>query len=77
MNLTRSRCDEASGTATFMHFDNHVIGCHVSGGNACSPAEVKFIDDNRTIYSVTGATAQTKVVANGATCADVRAALPM
>jgi hypothetical protein len=77
MNVTRSSCDAAAGSAMFTHFDYHVIGCHVSGGGACSAAEVKFIDDNRTMYSVTAATAKTKVVANGATCADVRTALPM
>jgi hypothetical protein len=41
------------------------------------PSEVNFVDQNRTIYAVTGATAQTKIVADAATCADVRAALPM
>jgi len=75
--LTRTSCDEASGPATFMHFDNHVVGCHVSGGAACSASEVKFIDDNRTIYSVTSGTMATKIIADGSTCADVRAALPM
>jgi len=75
--LTRTSCDEASGPATFMHFDNHVVGCHVSGGAACSASEVKFIDDNRTVYAVTSGTMTTKVVPDGTTCADVRAALPM
>ena len=40
-------------------------------------AEIYFIDQNRTIYELTGATAETKLVAETATCADVRAALPM
>lgn len=75
--LSRTSCTDAAGTVNFMHFDNHVIGCHVSGGGACSSSEVQFIDENRTIYSVTSATITTKVVADGATCADVRAALPM
>jgi len=75
--LTRTSCDEASGPATFMHFDNHVVGCHVSGGGACSASEVKFIDDNRTVYAVTSGTMTTKVVPATATCADVRAAFPM
>ncbi len=43
---------------------------------ACRPRSC-FVDTNRTIYQVTGATAQTKVVADTASCADVRAALPM
>ena len=62
---------------TFTHFENHVIGCHVSGGDDCMPSEINFVDQNRMIYEVTGATAQTKIVAETATCADVRAALPM
>lgn len=77
MMLSRTSCTDASGTVDFTHFDNHVIGCHVSGGGACSSSEVQFIDDNRTIYAVTSATIATKIVADGATCADVRAALPM
>ena len=41
------------------------------------PSEVNFVDSQRSIYTVAGATAQTKIVADGATCTDVRAALPM
>jgi len=75
--LTRTSCDQTCGTATFAHFDNHVVGCHVMGATDCSPTEVNFIDTNRTIYEIAGATAETKIVAETATCADVRAALPM
>ena len=75
--LTRTACDQALGSATLMQFNNHVVGCHVSGGDGCMPSEVNFIDQNRTIYEITSATAQTKIVAETATCADVRAALPM
>jgi hypothetical protein len=75
--LTRTACDRASGRATLMHLDNHVVGCHVSGGDACSSTEINFSDQNRTIYAITSATAETTVVAETATCADVRAALPM
>jgi hypothetical protein len=75
--LTRTACDEASGPATFMHIDNHVVGCHVMGASDCMPSEVNFVDSNRAIYTVTGATARTKIVADTATCADVRAALPL
>ena len=75
--LTRTACDQASGSAMFMHIDNHVVGCHVMGGSDCITDDITFIDNNRAIYEITGATAQTKVVADTATCADVRAALPM
>ena len=74
---TRSACDQASGTVTFTHFDNHVVGCHVMGGADCMPNETNFVDQNRTIYQVSTATFQSKTVASTATCADVRAALPM
>ena len=35
--LTRTACDQASGSAMFMHIDNHVVGCHVMGGSDCMP----------------------------------------
>ncbi|HVT07886.1 MAG TPA: hypothetical protein VHO67_10530, partial [Polyangia bacterium] len=75
--LKWTSCDAAAGSTTFTHFDNHVVGCHVAGGAECSPAEVKFIDDNRTVYTVTSAATSALVIAEGATCADVRAALSM
>ena len=74
---TRSGCDTASGTATFSHFDNHVVGCHVSGGQNCGATDVALVDLNRTAYQVTSATIQSKIVADAATCTDVRAALPI
>ena len=74
--LTRTACDQASGSATFTHFNNHVVGCHVSGATtACQRDQLRR--QNRTIYQIISATAQTKIVAETATCADVRAALPM
>jgi hypothetical protein len=75
--LTRATCDRACGSATFAHFNNHVVGCHVMGGADCTSNEINFVDTNRTIYEVTSATAETQVIADTATCADVRAALPM
>ena len=77
VTLSRTGCDGSSGSATFTHFNNHVVGCHVMGGADCTSNEINFIDANRTIYEVVSATAATKVVADTATCADVRAALPM
>jgi hypothetical protein len=61
-------------------FDSHVVGCHrVSGGDAngdCQAADIGFVDDGRTLYKVAGATWTAKRVADTASCADVRAALP-
>jgi hypothetical protein len=70
-------CDEGAGTEEFKYFNNHVIGCHVMGAADCTAAEIKFVDDNRTIFSVTSASTKTKIVPDTATCADVRNALPM
>jgi hypothetical protein len=47
------------------------------GGSDCAPNDIAFVDMNRTTYTIMSATAQTKVIADSATCADVRAALPM
>jgi hypothetical protein len=75
--LTRKACDEFTGTVTFTHFDNHVVGCHVMGGQECTAAEATFVDNNRTVFQVSSATNQIKTVPDNATCAEVRAVLPM
>ena len=74
---TRNACDTTTATLNFTHFDNHVVGCHVMGGSDCMPSDTNFVDQNRTIYQVGTAMATSKIVADTATCADVRAALPM
>ncbi len=70
-------CEDISGTATVSNFDNHVVGCHVLNGADCNASQADFVDSSRTIYSPTGATFTAKKLADGATCAAVRAALPM
>lgn len=72
----RDTCTTSKGTATISNFDNHIIGCHVAGGGECTKSEWEFIDQNRTVFTVKSATYETKIVADGATCDDVRAALP-
>ena len=62
---------------TVAHFDSHVIGCHVSGGADCTTAQANFVDQNRTIYEAGTSTIELAVVPDTATCADVRAALPL
>jgi hypothetical protein len=66
-----------SGAAHVSHFENHVVGCHVKGGSACSSSERDFIDQNNTQLKAGSATFDSLVVADDASCADVRAALPM
>jgi hypothetical protein len=72
----RSACDAHSGTAMVASFDNHVLGCHISGGAECSAKQADFVDTNRMKYVAKSATYEAKVVADDASCADVRAALP-
>jgi hypothetical protein len=77
VSLSRTTCDAASGPAMLVHIDNHVVGCHIMGASDCMPADANFVDMNRSTYTIVGASAQSKIVADTATCADVRAALPM
>jgi hypothetical protein len=54
LSITGTRmtdCNNSSGTAKLTLFDNHVVGCHVSGGSACNSAQVGFLDQNRTKYT--------------------------
>jgi hypothetical protein len=75
-----SACTDQSGTATAMLFDNHVVGCHVSGGSDCitgSGSQAAFIDTNRTVYAPqSGGTFSAKILPSSATCADAITALP-
>ena len=83
----------ASGTATLLTFDNHVVACHVAGGSACDNTQASFVDSQRTKYTTAAGSMQSnappisptnpvmgtytsKKLSAGATCADVRTALP-
>jgi hypothetical protein len=70
---TMSSCTEQSGTVTVTFFDNHIVGCHVTGGADCEAADVDFLDANRTLLTATGGTFTSKLVPSTATCADARA----
>jgi prepilin-type processing-associated H-X9-DG protein len=73
---TRTACDAHSGSATVSFFDNHVVGCHVQGGDDCTPTQSDFVDQNRTKYVASGATYSAKTVTDGASCSAVRQAVP-
>jgi hypothetical protein len=73
---TRTSCDEMAGTANVMAFDSHVMGCLLRGGGECNKGQTDFVDGNRMKYQVKSATFRAKKVPDGATCAEVRAALP-
>jgi hypothetical protein len=78
LSSTFEGCPETTtGTATIKNFENHVIGCHVQNGGACNSDQISFVDSNRTVFKLGGATFTSQRVDADATCADVRAALPM
>jgi hypothetical protein len=69
-------CTDIEGTTMISAFDNHVVGCHVFEGDECSDGQADFIDSNRTVYEVTSATFQSKLLDDAVTCVDARDALP-
>ena len=73
---TRDSCTTATGTAEVTHVDSHVVGCHVKDGATCTEAQAKFVDDNQPKFTIKSAKYEMVQVPAGATCADVRAALP-
>src|SRR5205814_9883755 len=70
-------CSDIAGTAEVPNFDSRVVGCKIAGQTAdCMPADANNIDTNKTDYKPVSATFTAKKIADTATCADVRAALP-
>ena len=74
---TRDSCTSASGQASVKMFDNHVVGCKRNDGKVCTSGESDFIDQNQPKFTVQTANYEMVQLTEGATCADVRAALPM
>ncbi len=73
----RDTCTSAKGDVIVHHFDSHVVGCVVEGGGPCSVGQVNFIDHNRNDYIIGEARYEMTQVSDGASCAEVRATLPM
>jgi hypothetical protein len=74
---TRTSCTSAEGNVVVHHFDSHVVGCVVDGGGPCNPGQVDFIDNNRNDYLYGDGSYQMAQVSDGASCAEVRAKLPL
>jgi hypothetical protein len=72
MSGALSSCTEQSGTVTVTFFDNHIVGCHVAGGDDCSSEQVDFLDVNRNKLTATQGIFTSKLVPDTATCADAR-----
>jgi hypothetical protein len=74
----------SSGGTSKYAIDSHVIGCALAGGGDCTTtapplgtAQAAFVDNTQPVFTPSGTTDFHSVrLATGATCADVRAALP-
>jgi hypothetical protein len=73
----RDSCTSAKGTANVTKLDSHVVGCHVKGKDECTAAQSDFIDGNQPVFTIKSATYEMVQVDKGATCKDVRDALPV
>ncbi len=79
-------CDHMSGTVSIPQIqskyaiDSHVMGCHLVDGGDCttgSGSQAAFVDNTQPVFTPSGTTDFHSVrLATGATCADVRSALP-
>ncbi len=70
--------DDPSTSTTKAAIDSHIIGCRLAAsGTTCSTTQSNFIDNTQPVFSPSGGSSFTSErMANTATCADVRTALP-
>lgn len=68
-------CDSAGGSAV-VTMENHAVGCATVGGGECTTAQTDTLDGNMPQFMVAGGNFDLARMADGATCADVIAALP-
>jgi hypothetical protein len=70
-------CTQSSGSGTFTHIDTRIFGCRRDTGAQCSASDANFLDQNCLNYNMPSTATYTLVkVANGASCATIRAAVP-
>jgi fructose-1,6-bisphosphatase/inositol monophosphatase family enzyme len=70
-------CTRASGSATVNRIDTRIFGCKLSGSSSdCNGSQASFLDQNCVNYTFGSASYTLLKVADGASCAAVRAALP-
>jgi hypothetical protein len=77
LNGTLNSCTQATGSASFTHIDTRIFGCSLANSNQeCDSGEANFLDQNCLNYTLGSATFTLVKVADGASCAQIRAALP-
>lgn len=73
---TLDSCSAIHGGATVSAQNSHVAGCHVAGKTDCGSFDRDNFNSQWMVYQPASATFKMQKVSSGATCADVRAALP-
>lgn len=77
LNGTLTSCTASSGSATVSHLDTRILGCKIAGSTRdCSGSERDFLDQNNPEYQPGVASYRLAKLADGASCASVRQALP-
>jgi hypothetical protein len=75
LNGTLNSCTQATGSANFAYIDTRIYACSLDSGT-CNGSQASFLDTNCLNYTMGSATYTLVKVANGASCATIRAALP-
>ncbi|MGH7436923.1 MAG: hypothetical protein ACRENE_14720 [Polyangiaceae bacterium] len=82
-NGTVQDCNTIDGTVsipvigTKPAIDSHILGCAIVDGGPCSSSQASFVDNSQPVFAPSGKTTFRSVrVPKGASCAQVRAALP-
>lgn len=73
---TLTSCTQSTGAATVTHIDTRIFGCKLTNGAKCNGSEANFLDTNCLKYNLGAASYKMIKIADIASCADVRAALP-
>ncbi len=77
LNGSLTSCTQSSGSATVSHIDTRIFGCKLSGSSSdCNNSQGNFLDQNCVNYNLGSASYTMVKVADGASCATVRSAVP-
>jgi hypothetical protein len=77
LNGSLTSCTQSTGSGTFTHIDTRIFACRQDSGSQCSGSQASFLDQNCVNYTMPSTATYTLVkVADGASCATIRAALP-
>ncbi|HKU41732.1 MAG TPA: hypothetical protein VJR89_26425 [Polyangiales bacterium] len=77
LNGTLSSCTQASGGGTAQDIEYQLLGCRISGASRdCDSGELNHMLSNSPNFTTSSVSYSMTKVADSATCADVRSALP-